>query len=282
MEKLEQNRSEPVEVVRVDVRDVRTHPALQPRSQNLIKEREALRQEEQSERHVQDMAQLLRALPREDLEPLSLARVGAVLYVVDGHHRLKAYRRAKRAELPARVVTMTLVEASHASKLANVSHTKLEMLPAQKRNALWHHLAAITDRGSRGLPKGTSQRDLAGRFGVALQTVQRMLQKMPEVDRWEFPPEHCDGITKFPHWRYVCQSVRAQMYQALSPDARIEWKSGKYARRLLKLWEQFPPEAVRLAHERLKEEAKEAPEGADLEGLEAAWEATEGGAEWDF
>ena len=81
---------------------IKTHPALQPRDLALLKQRERVRQEEQSEMHVHDMALLLKADPKAQLAALHLADVGGVLYVVDGHHRLQAYKRAKRDQVPAR------------------------------------------------------------------------------------------------------------------------------------------------------------------------------------
>jgi len=268
---VETKQREELPVIRIAVVTIKTHPALQPRDQALIKQREALRQDEQSEQHVHDMAQLLVADTASELAPLSIADVDGVLYIVDGHHRLRAYRRAKRAELPARVAKMTMTQASHASKLANVTHTKLEMLPAQKRNALWHHLAAIAPDGL--LPKGVSQRSLQGLFGVSLDTVQRMLRRLADVDRWHYPPEQCDGITRFPHWRFVAMTARNGMYQQMTPEVRLQWKADKYAKRLLRLWEQFEPEAVELAHERLRKEAEEVPDVDLVGGLEGAWGA---------
>ena len=229
--------------------------------------------------HVHDMAQLLKAEPKAELVPLRLAQVDGVLYVVDGHHRLQAYRQAKRETVPAHVEAMTLREASHASKLANITHTKLEMRPAQKRNALWHHLAAVTHGGTLQLPAGTSQRSLQGHFGVALDTVQRMLHRLPEVDHTRYPAEHCDGITGWPHWRYVCRSARSDMYQEMTPDARTEWLARKYLKKLLKLWEQTDRRALEVAHEWLRADAQDEDDKALAREIAVALEvATEGDA----
>ena len=220
--------------------------------------------------HIHDMAGLLKADPQAELVALRLAEVDGVLYVVDGHHRLQAYRRAKRATVPAQVEAMTLREASHASKLANITHTKLEMRPAQKRNALWHHLEGITLRGTAGLPAGESQRKLAGRFGVSLDTVQRMIRRLPEVEPGEFPREHRDAITGWPHWRYVCATARNGMYQAMTPEARIDWQAEKYRKRLVRLWENTDPQAVEVAHRRLREDARDDDDRALVAELDQA------------
>ena len=273
----DRTKSKEMEVTHVPLGTIKTHPALQPRDPELLKQRERVRQEEQSALHVHDMAQLLMADPKAELVPLKLAEVDGVLYVVDGHHRLMAYRRAKRETVPAHVAAMTLREASHASKLANITHTKLEMRPAQKRNALWHHLAAITHGGTLGLPAGTSQRSLQGHFGVALDTVQRMLRRLPEVDPTTYPPEHCDAITGWPHWRYVGRSVRSAMYQEMSVDARTEWQARKYLKKLLKLWEQTDRRALEVAHEWLRADARDEDDRALAREIAVAFEvATEG------
>lgn len=277
MEKLKETAGVPA--VLVEIGRVRTHAALQPRDPLLLKQRERVRQEQQCELHVHDMAALLKSDPSIELAPLALADVEGTLYVVDGHHRLKAYKRAKRASVPAIVEAMTLRQASHASKLANVTHTQLEMLPAQKRNALWHHLAAITMGGTLPLPRGVSQRSLNGRFGSSLDTVQRMLKRLPEVDHTTFPPEHCDGITGWPHWRFVCQTARSGMYQAMTPESRIRWQADKYKTKLAKLWEQFDPEALRVAHGELREEARDEDDRDQRRALEAAyWIAADDGS----
>ncbi|WP_159016613.1 ParB/RepB/Spo0J family partition protein [Cognatiluteimonas profundi] len=266
-----------MELRQVPIADIKTHPALQPRDPALLKQREQLRQEQQSELHVHDMAQLLKADPRADLVPLQVAEVDGGLYVVDGHHRLRAYRRAKRETVPAKVQAMTLAQASHASKLANITHTKLEMRPPHKRNALWHHLAAITHQGSLQLPKGVSQRSLQGHFGVSLDTVQRMLRRLPEVDPTKYPEEHCDGITRWPHWRYVCRTVRSDMYQAMTPDARVEWEAQKYLRKLLKLWEQTDRRALEAAHWWLLRDAEDEDDKALAVELQGALKVSFGG-----
>jgi hypothetical protein len=207
--------------------------------------RDQTRQQEQTEMHVHDMAELLKADPGAELVALQLAEVGGALYVVDGHHRLSAYRRAKRATAPATVEAMTWREASHASKLANISHTKLEMRPAQKRNALWHHLAHVTDNGTRGM-FGESQRMLAARFGVNRDTLARMLRRLPEVDPKGYPPEQRDAITGWPHWKHVA-TPRGDMYRQMTPDARLEWQARKFIEGHMKLLERWGPEAAELA-----------------------------------
>lgn len=248
----------------VSVAEIRTHPALQPRALFLIEVREQSRQEKQGDDHVAHMAQLLKADATAELAPITLAEIDGALYVVDGHHRLRAYRTAKRMEAPATVRTATLRQAHTAAQVANLEGAKLAMHVKQRRNALWQYLAAVTEQGDLPLPSGESQRTLAGRFGVARSSVQVMLAKLPEVDPARFPPEHLDGITGWPHWRYAMNTPRNLMFHQMTPDARLEWQAGKYRKALLKLWDKHTPEAVALAHRMLQQETAERDAEGDL------------------
>lgn len=238
----------------VSLAEIQTHPELQPRCLELLKVRDRTRQEQQSEEHIRDMALLLKAVSTTELHPVHLADVEGTLYIVDGHHRAAAYKRAKRETIPARVETMTLRAAHTASKLANVQGAKLAMQIEQKRNALWHYLAAVTDRGALPLPSGETQRQLAGRFGVARDTLQRMLAKMPEVDPTRFDPKHLDRITGWPHWRWTRGTARNDYWQAMSPDMRQEWLAEKYIKAVRKLWDKYDPEVLALAHRKMAAE----------------------------
>lgn len=271
-----------METLEVPLREIKTHPALQPRDLSLVKLRDQPRLEAQSDDLVRHMAELLKASSQAQLAPLYVADVEGVLYVVDGHHRLRAYKRAKRETVPAHVKAMTLQQASHASKVANLTHTKLPMHPEQLRNACWHYLAHVTREGGQALPQGISQRSVAARFGITLDTVQRMLAKLPEVAPKVFPEEHLDAITGWPHWRYVRSTARNEMYQQMTPEVRLEWQAGKYAKALAKLWDRYPPEVCARGHALLREQAGEDQDPTLIEGAdEACWSGAEG-EPWAF
>lgn len=244
----------------VPLAEIQTHPELQPRSLELLKVRDRARQEQQSEEHIRDMALLLKSVATSELHPIHLADVAGTLYIVDGHHRAAAYKRAKRETIPAHVEPMTLRAAHTASKLANVQGAKLSMQIEQKRNALWHYLAAVTERGSLPLPSGETQRQIAGRFGVSRDTLQRMLAKMPEVDPRRFDPKHLDGITEWPHWRWTRGTARNDYWQSMTPDMRQEWLAEKYIKAMRKLWDKYDSEVIALAHRMM------AAEGAGGDG----------------
>lgn len=236
---------------------------MQPRDTALLNARDRVRQDDQSELHIRDMAELLKADPRAELVPVELADIRGALYVVDGHHRLKAYRQAKRTAAPARIRPMTWHEASHTSKLANLTLAKMEMRPAQKRNALWHHLAFLTDFGRRPLPEEVALKKTAGHFGVSRNTLRSMVRRLPEVDPKAYPDEQRDAITGWPHWKAVSTEVGA-MYQAMPLDAKDAWRARKCAEALIRLRERWGPSALLDGAALLLAEAK------DPEALEDA------------
>jgi hypothetical protein len=77
------------------------------------------------------------------LEPLLVAEIEGRLGVVDGHHRLKAYRRAQRETIPAPVMPMNRQQAVLVSKLLNCADRALEMHPEQRRDVAWQYLVVV-------------------------------------------------------------------------------------------------------------------------------------------
>jgi len=113
--------------------------------------------------HLAHANKLLRTLKTEgDLEPVKVARIGKALYLVDGFHRLDAYRRARRVTVPAIVATMSMEEARREAQVANTRHG-LNLTRADKQRAFDDYIAA----GSHKSPAGTlkSSRTIAAELG---------------------------------------------------------------------------------------------------------------------
>jgi len=185
------------------------------------------------------MRGVLAASTAAELDPILVADVDGVLFLVDGHHRLRAYSLEKRQTVPARVLKVTRKQALIVSKLVNLDGSKLPMHNEQRKDAVWQYLAEVTLRGMIGLPAGQSQRSLAARFGVSLDTVQRMLAKLPEVDPTGFPEDSLDAGTRWPRWKHVRVSRFQGMQEAMPPDVRHNWKKAKAAKKFFKLLEEF-------------------------------------------
>lgn len=107
--------------------DVRTHRDLQCRVGGL------------DQANVNRIRRVL-ASGKEARDPIRVARVGKALYVVDGHHRLEAYRSERRATVPAKVAKMGLEEAKREAEAANAANGK--SLTRSDKEALWQAFVA--------------------------------------------------------------------------------------------------------------------------------------------
>lgn len=243
-------RLQVAEVQRLPLTSLKTNEALQPRETRMVPVKDQARVEKRSEEHTGTIRLALEAAQSIELEPVLVADVSGVLYLVDGHHRLKAYRLAQRENIPARVMPMKYLEAVMVSKLVNCSERALEMHAEQKRDAAWQYVAAVTRRGATGLPVGESLRTIAGRFGISKDTAQRMIRKLPEVNLKDWSSAALDTGTGFPRWRYVREAGAGwhDMKEKMDMSQRIQHEAEKLARKMGALMDKaFSPEVGRRA-----------------------------------
>lgn len=249
----------------VPLAELRTDEALQPREARLVPFRKQRQVETRSEEHTGTMLLALRASAEVQLEPLLVAEMDGGLYVVDGHHRLKAYQKAPRETVPARVMPMVRRRAVLVSKLVNCSDRALEMHPEQKRDAAWQYLAAVTRQGAAELPAGESLRTIAGRFGIGKDTAADMLRRLPKVNPKEYPEAAHDPGTGFPRWRYVREAGAGwqDMQTKMTPEQLMQHEAERLAKKIGALIDRAHPEATRRALAMLANEAKLAASNAD-------------------
>jgi ParB-like chromosome segregation protein Spo0J len=221
--------------------------------------------ESRSVEHIGTMRLALEAAQHVEMEPLLTAKIDGNLLVVDGHHRLEAYRLAGRETAPVRMLPMEHRNAVLISKLVNCSERALEMHAEQKRDAAWQYMAAITRHGAVCLPDGESLRTIAGRFGISKDTAQRMLRMLPKVNPKDWSNEAHDPGTGFPRWRYV-REVGAgwqDMKNKMTAEEVIQYEAEKLAKKIGALLDRASPEAVCRAMEMLANEARLAARNAD-------------------
>lgn len=236
---------------------LQTDEALQPREAHLVPFRDQARTERRSEEHIGTMRLALEAAQSIELEPLLAADVGGALFVVDGHHRLEAYRRAQRETVPIRVHPMDRQRAVLVSKLVNCGERALAMHPEQCRDAAWQYLAAVTRRGALKLPPGDSCRTLAGRFGIGKDTVSNMLRKLPEVNPKNYAGA-LDPGTGWPRWRTVREGPAGwkQDLEEMDVEQVTQHRAEMMAKRIGALMDSDTPEVFRRALLLLKIEAQ--------------------------
>lgn len=118
-----------------------------------------------SQRHVQELKRVLKE--GRDLEPILVLPVGPVFVVLDGHHRLDAYRNTMgKTSIPAEVHLGSLEEALKLS-LAGNSQDKLPMTKEGKYEGAWRLV----------LHTKLSKKDTADTAGVSDGLVATMRRK---------------------------------------------------------------------------------------------------------
>lgn len=266
MEKPEQTlcRWRQLQPTNIPCHQLRTDPALQPREVHIVAVRDRHRLKEQSDEHVAILRQRLTASATTDLEPILVADAEGAQWLVDGHHRLSAYRAERRSMIPARVLQTSWQSALLVSKLVNLDGAKLPMHAEQRRDAAWQYLAEVTLRGRLGLFTGESLRTIASRFGIAHSTVSVMLRRLPEVIPSEFPRDALDPGTEWPRWRHIKQSQWKGGLEEMAPEARLKWQAERLARQLAKLLDGKERDVIELA---VKFLTLENPDASTLEPL---------------
>jgi predicted transcriptional regulator len=163
-------------------------------------------------------------------------------------------------------------EAVMVSKLVNCSSRALEMHAEQRRDATWQYVAAVTNRGSRALPSGESLRTIAGRFGVAHDTVRRMLRKLPNVSPEEYHEVALDPGTGFPRWRYVREGGAGwlDMKEKMDVEQLTQREAERLAKKIATLMDKASPEAARRAVQMLGIEAQMEAANEDAHDFSAA------------
>jgi len=208
----------------VSLSRIKTDKAFQPRDTALISLRERAGAEEEAETHIAKIVKRLAELPEYEVDPILIAKVGEVLWLIDGHHRLMAYRRRPdRHHIPAKIVEMSKAEALGVSLLANLDGTKLTMHKEQARDAAFQFVDGLTEQGTKPLPKGMSYRTIAAMFGIDKNTVQAMVKILPKVTRYGANDPASHPGTGLPRWKYVkgCGWSRDPALQP-TPDHKAE------------------------------------------------------------
>lgn len=105
------------------------------------------------------------------------------IYLVDGYHRLEAYRQAGRAKVPVHVVEGTWAEAEDAATVFN-RHTQTVPVDAnQKRQQAWELVLRHHDLEAGKFLHGWSARSVGRTLGVNHETINNMVRKYTELGK---------------------------------------------------------------------------------------------------
>lgn len=182
-----------------------------------------------SEAHIRTLMDAAMNEHKNLLDPLCIWWSGQRWLIVDGHHRLEAYRRLQSngkgaSVVPVEVFVGTLKQAIIEATKRNAKD-KLPMTKDDKSNRAWQ-LVMI---GSE-----FSKREIAKVCAVATSTVGRMRAKLEEI-KAEYPEtwsEEIDGLT----WREVQSLDDIREYD----DGWQEQQAKEWAKRLAKTFGNKP------------------------------------------
>lgn len=256
---------ESLEVELVERTSIKLDRQYQPRDPRLIQKHiERLHQLDRLNEMSDQMVSHLKASTSAQLTPVWLVQIGDELTLVDGHHRYKAYTRAKRKMIPAKVLRGTKDPhrwALMSSRLANTRGSQVQLHKDEHTEAAWRTLSELTDFGripwSTLMDRGYSYRVISNLFSgrPAHTTIQSMVKHLPRVAE-EFAPKEGE----WPSWHRTRKLLR----EAFAPEEEESDGVDRTERLALKLAELAQKEsscvykpALRLA-ERMLDEAESA------------------------
>lgn len=132
----------------------------------------------------QNISDLTRLLDKDDdvkqkgFDPLLVFPIAGEFYILDGHCRLAAYRKAGREYCRVRVFRGTFREAIAEAVRSNAT-VKLSMKNKERNEAAWR-LACFNATLPEGHPERLSVRALASVSSVPASTVGRMMKLLKE------------------------------------------------------------------------------------------------------
>jgi hypothetical protein len=169
-----------------------------------------------SDDHIFEMAKATQRTGA--LEPILVFPVADKYYVMDGHHRLAAYRTAEwEGDIPAMVFEGSLDEAVREALRRN---TKNQLpMTAKDRNAAAWRLVKLGKPGD--WPDSISE--IAELCGVGTSTVERMRAAWTELHNG--PYERIEDLS----WKQARDKLAGKEKQAFDVDSYIEGRAGSLA-----------------------------------------------------
>lgn len=134
--------------------------------------------------------QLQRVLPLKDLDPVLVWRAKDRWYLLDGHHRLEAYKRANRTSLPAVIFDGSATEAMREAGVDNAK-VRRGMSITEKNNRAWEITRA------EPADERTSAKQIAADTGLSLRQIRYMRSVWSKMTDQDEDPE------QFRTWKHA-------------------------------------------------------------------------------
>lgn len=211
-----------LEVQDVPLPMIKTRPDLQPRNPMLISGvTERMRRIETLKDSVENITHSLKQDANHNAPPVWLVSLHTGLYLVDGHHRLHAYQKAKRQTIPAQILRHEQGEqkAILASRLINTTGSRIGLHPTEIREAAWSTISELMKFGARSWEQvqhqGHSVRSICAAFGngISIGSVHSMTKYVPRIAK------HPDVMkSEWPTWRGAIAILKPSSSEAHPPE----------------------------------------------------------------
>jgi len=186
------------------VGDVKARAEFQARNLELVRAGSVQAVKDQRADLVASIRRDLEADPAHFVEPIWVADIDGAWCVLDGFHRLHAFKLAKRETIPARVLPMSHGEALVVSLLVNEGDRKLPRTARERMEATWQTVGLLTERGTRMLPQGWTAKRIAGQQRVHVNSLTKMgkaLVRIAGAPLDEFKPHEINQQTGWITWK---------------------------------------------------------------------------------
>lgn len=137
-----------------------------------------------SEKHINDLRSSLKSV--RDLTPILVLPLGEHAVVIDGHHRLEAYRMEDREEIPVEFFGGTVQEAILQSGAAN-SKTVMPLSRSQRTNWAWKLVRMFKPDDATGYLFSKRQITVSAAVSGGTVATMRLAAKALGEDVHEYP-----------------------------------------------------------------------------------------------
>jgi hypothetical protein len=215
------------------------------------------------ESHIKELVRVLEASER-PLDPILVTAIGARFYVVDGHHRLLAYRTAKwKRPVPVEHYEGTVEEAKAEALHLNIKN-KLPMTKNDKFEAAWR----LVKEGNRLYSKKRIVEMTTVSDGT-VASMRRILADHPQSkdDSWQKAKSHQWGQQQndFDHDEWVTEMAKKMAKQiAYNVGPNLTRRPDITALALEMLHPDLPKELIREWYTEACEVIEEEANGLDI------------------
>lgn len=141
-----------------------------------------------AEHHIQALVRALRQVG--ELDPILVIQLGKKAFVVDGHHRLEAYKAAKKPNIPVQYFGGTVDEAILVGG-ANNTRAKLPMNGFERQNYAWKLVVLGSAYSKRAIVQASGVSD--GQVANMRRVATKLGPEAPNYTSWFLAREAAHG-----------------------------------------------------------------------------------------